>query len=93
MLRRLLVVAPAPRGGPGPALRQGSATDTDELTVTATVLSACSLSGGTLNFGQYTSRASRPISTSPAPSTTSIAAAISPSRSTAAAAATSTPAR
>ena len=32
-----------------------SATDTDVLTVTATVLSACSLSGGTLNFGSYTS--------------------------------------
>jgi spore coat protein U-like protein len=30
-------------------------TDTDILTVTATVLSACSLSGGTLNFGTYTS--------------------------------------
>jgi spore coat protein U-like protein len=32
-----------------------SAQDTDVLTVTATVLSACALSGGTLNFGQYTS--------------------------------------
>ena len=32
-----------------------AATDTDVLTVTATVLSACSLSGGTLNFGNYTS--------------------------------------
>ena len=32
-----------------------SGTDTDILTVTATVLSACSLSGGTLNFGSYTS--------------------------------------
>ncbi len=31
-----------------------SATDTDVLTVTATVLSACSLSGGTLAFGSYT---------------------------------------
>jgi spore coat protein U-like protein len=30
-------------------------TDTDQLTVTATVLSSCSLSGGTLNFGQYIS--------------------------------------
>lgn len=29
-------------------------TDTDQLTVTATVLSACSLSGGTLSFGTYT---------------------------------------
>lgn len=32
-----------------------SAVDTDVLTVTATVLSACSLSGGTLSFGSYTS--------------------------------------
>jgi spore coat protein U-like protein len=32
-----------------------SAVDTDILTVTATVLSACSLSGGTLDFGQYIS--------------------------------------
>src|SRR5215207_3485123 len=32
-----------------------SATHTDVLNVSATVLSACSLSGGTLNFGQYTS--------------------------------------
>ncbi len=32
-----------------------SATDTDVLTVTATVLSACSLSGSTLSFGDYTS--------------------------------------
>ena len=32
-----------------------SAEDRDVLTVTATVLSACSLSGGTLNFGTYTS--------------------------------------
>ena len=32
-----------------------SATDTDVLTVTATVLSACSLSGGTLTFGSYAS--------------------------------------
>jgi spore coat protein U-like protein len=30
-------------------------TDTDQLTVTATVLSSCSLSGGTLSFGQYVS--------------------------------------
>ncbi len=30
-------------------------TDTDQLAVTATVLSACSLSGGTLSFGTYTS--------------------------------------
>jgi spore coat protein U-like protein len=30
-------------------------TDTDVLTVTATVLSACSLSGGTLAFGSYIS--------------------------------------
>ena len=32
-----------------------SATHTDVLNVSATVLCACSLSGGTLNFGQYTS--------------------------------------
>lgn len=32
----------------------GAATDTDTLSVTATVQSSCSLSGGTLNFGQYT---------------------------------------
>lgn len=31
----------------------GAATDTDTLSVTATVQSSCSLSGGTLNFGQY----------------------------------------
>lgn len=36
-----------------PAARCG--TDTDILTVTATVLSACSLSGGTLAFGTYIS--------------------------------------
>jgi spore coat protein U-like protein len=30
-------------------------TDTDQLTVTATVQSGCALSGGTLNFGTYTS--------------------------------------
>ncbi len=36
-----------------PPLRAG--TDTDQLMVTATVLSACSLSGGTLAFGPYTS--------------------------------------
>jgi spore coat protein U-like protein len=47
MLVALLLV-----GHAGPA-RAG--TDTDILTVTATVLSACSLSGGTLNFGSYTS--------------------------------------
>jgi spore coat protein U-like protein len=29
-------------------------TDTDQLTVTATVQSGCALSGGTLSFGQYT---------------------------------------
>jgi spore coat protein U-like protein len=32
-----------------------AAEDRDVLTVTATVLSACSLSGGALNFGVYTS--------------------------------------
>ncbi len=31
----------------------GAATDTDTLSVSATVQSSCSLSGGTLNFGQY----------------------------------------
>lgn len=31
-----------------------AATDTDQLTVTATVQSGCSLGGGTMNFGQYT---------------------------------------
>lgn len=30
-------------------------TDTDQLTVTATVQSGCALNGGTLSFGQYTS--------------------------------------
>jgi spore coat protein U-like protein len=30
-------------------------TDTDTLSVTATVLSSCSLNGGTMNFGQYLS--------------------------------------
>lgn len=30
-------------------------TDTDQLSVTATVQSGCSLSGGTLSFGQYVS--------------------------------------
>lgn len=44
MLVGLSLMAPA---------RAGS--DTDQLTVTATVLSACSLSGGTLSFGTYTS--------------------------------------
>jgi spore coat protein U-like protein len=33
----------------------GSATDTDVLHVTATVQSSCSLSGGNLDFGTYTS--------------------------------------
>lgn len=33
----------------------GAGTDTDQLTVTATVQSGCSLSGGTLAFGQYLS--------------------------------------
>ena len=32
-----------------------AATDTDTLTVTATVQSACSLNGGTMSFGQYLS--------------------------------------
>ena len=36
-----------------PPARSGTATD--HLAVTATVLSACSLSGGTLSFGTYTS--------------------------------------
>ena len=44
MLVALTLAAPA-----------GAGSDTDQLTVTATVLSACSLSGGTLNFGNYTS--------------------------------------
>ena len=49
--RFLLTVAAAALAHPA-----RSATDTDVLTVTATVLSACSLSGGaTLNFGTYTS--------------------------------------
>ena len=30
-------------------------TDTDQLTITATVLSGCALSGGSLTFGQYVS--------------------------------------
>jgi spore coat protein U-like protein len=30
-----------------------AATDTDQLTVTATVQSSCALSGGSLNFGHY----------------------------------------
>lgn len=53
MLRRLLVrpllllVA-----GMQPAL---AGTDTDQLAVTATVQSGCSLTGGTLSFGEYTS--------------------------------------
>ncbi|MGD9508896.1 MAG: spore coat U domain-containing protein [Geminicoccaceae bacterium] len=46
----LLVLLPAGHAAPARA-----GTDTDILTVTATVLSACSLSGGTLNFGSYTS--------------------------------------
>jgi spore coat protein U-like protein len=41
----LLVATPVAQAG----------TDTDQLMVTATVLSACSLSGGTLSFGPYTS--------------------------------------
>jgi spore coat protein U-like protein len=48
----LLIVALLLAGHAKPAR---SGTDTDILTVTATVLSACSLSGGTLSFGSYTS--------------------------------------
>ena len=54
MLRRLLVVAPVLAAALVPPSAK-AATDTDQLTVTATVLSSCSLSGGTLNFGQYIS--------------------------------------
>src|SRR5215218_5063809 len=36
-----------------PAARAG--TDTDQLTVTATVLSGCTLTGGSISFGQYVS--------------------------------------
>ncbi|HEX6013865.1 MAG TPA: spore coat U domain-containing protein [Geminicoccaceae bacterium] len=54
MLRRLLVVASALAAALVP-LPAKAGTDTDQLTVTATVLSSCSLSGGTLNFGQYIS--------------------------------------
>jgi spore coat protein U-like protein len=54
MLRRLLVVAPALAAALVPSATKAG-TDTDQLTVTATVLSSCSLSGGTLNFGQYIS--------------------------------------
>jgi spore coat protein U-like protein len=54
MLRRLLVVAPALAAALVPPFAKAG-TDTDQLTVTATVLSSCSLSGGTLNFGQYIS--------------------------------------
>lgn len=35
------------------AMPARAATDTDQLTVSATVSSSCSLNGGTLNFGQY----------------------------------------
>lgn len=37
------------------AVPASAATDTDQLTVTATVQSGCALDGGTLNFGQYVS--------------------------------------
>ena len=47
LLLGLAMVADAP-----PA---GSATDTDVLQVTATVQTSCSLSGGNLDFGTYTS--------------------------------------
>jgi spore coat protein U-like protein len=47
----LLLLLPLAAGGT-PAL---AGTDTDQLSVTATVQSGCSLSGGSLNFGQYVS--------------------------------------
>ena len=37
------------------AVPAAAGTDTDQLTITATVLSGCSLSGGSLTFGQYVS--------------------------------------
>lgn len=47
----LLATAAAAMGSAcRPAL---AGTDTDQLSVTATVLSSCSLNGGALNFGQY----------------------------------------
>lgn len=57
----------AAAAGPGPlgrALLVGpaaAATDTDQLTVTATVESGCALNGGTLNFGQYISGQAQPL--------------------------------
>jgi spore coat protein U-like protein len=52
---RLLVGLAGAAACLGPAGPGWAATDTDQLTVTATVQSGCALNGGTLNFGQYTS--------------------------------------
>jgi spore coat protein U-like protein len=57
--RQALGLATAALAAAAPAI---AATDTDQLTVTATVLSGCALTGGSLNFGQYVS-ARRAIST------------------------------
>ncbi len=49
---RLWVAAAALSGLAGIAV---AGTDTDQLTVTATVQTGCALAGGSLDFGQYTS--------------------------------------
>ena len=49
---RLWAAAAALSGLAGIAV---AGTDTDQLTVTATVQSGCALTGGSLDFGQYTS--------------------------------------
>lgn len=48
-------------GGPARVDPAAAATDTDQLTVTATVESGCALNGGTLNFGQYISGQAQPL--------------------------------
>jgi spore coat protein U-like protein len=54
MPRRLLVAASALGAVLAPPCARAG-TDTDQLAVSATVVSSCSLSGGTLSFGQYVS--------------------------------------
>ena len=51
-IRKLLVGLTMSAAAAWPAV---AGSDTDQLTVTVTVQSSCSLSGGTLDFGQYVS--------------------------------------
>jgi spore coat protein U-like protein len=50
ILRRMILAAACSVFGAGPV---DAGTDTDQLTVTATVQSGCALTGGNLDFGQY----------------------------------------